>query len=60
MCQQGSYPILIDTSLYGSDMNLHNNRIICIYIADYERCTDEEIAGLIAHELAQGVHSYNI
>ena len=54
---QGAFPILLDTS-YSSDMNLHNNRIVSVYFADYERLTEDEVAGLIAHELAQGVHSY--
>lgn len=53
---QGAFPILLDTS-YSSDMNLHNNRIVSVYFADYERLTEDEVAGLIAHELAQGVHS---
>ncbi len=55
---QGVFPILLDTS-YSNDMNLHNNRTVSVYVADYERCTDDEIAGLIAHDLAQGVHSYS-
>ena len=56
--QQGAYPILLDTS-FSNDMNLHNNRTISIYFADYLRLsTDDEIAGIIAHELAQGEHSY--
>lgn len=56
--QQGAYPILLDTS-FSNDMNLHNNRTVSIYFADYLRLsTDDEIAGLIAHELAQGEHSY--
>lgn len=56
--QQGAYPILLDTS-FSNDLNLHNNRTISIYFSDYLRLsTDDEIAGLIAHELAQGEHSY--
>lgn len=56
--QQGAYPIIFDTS-YSNDMNLHNNRTISIYFADYLRLSsDDEVAALIAHDLAQGVHSY--
>ena len=56
--QQGAYPILLDTS-FSNDMNLHNNRTVIIYFADYLRlASDDEVAGLIAHELAQGEHSY--
>ena len=56
--QQGAFPILLDTS-FNNDMNLHNNRTVSIYFADYLRLsTDDELAGLIAHELAQGEHSY--
>lgn len=56
--QQGAFTLLLDTS-YNNDMNLHNNRTISIYFSDYLRLsTDDEIAGLIAHELAQGEHSY--
>ncbi len=56
--QQGAYPILLDTS-FSNDMNLHNNRCINVYFADYLRLsTDDEIAALIAHDLAQGEHSY--
>lgn len=55
--QQGAYP-LIDTS-FSNDMNLHNNRTVSMYYADYLRLsTDDEIASLIAHDLAQGEHSY--
>ena len=56
--QQGAYPALIDTS-YSNDLNLHNNRTISVYIADYAKSTsNDEVAALIAHDLAQGVHSY--
>ncbi len=56
--QQGAYPILLDTS-FSNDMNLHNNRCISIYFADYLRLSsDDEVAALIAHDLAQGEHSY--
>lgn len=56
--QQGAYPVLIDTS-YSNDINLHNNRTISVYIADYAKSTsNDEVAALIAHDLAQGVHSY--
>ncbi len=56
--QQGAYPIIFDTS-FSNDMNLHNNRTISIYFADYLRLsTDDELAGIVAHELAQGEHSY--
>ena len=56
--QQGAYPILLDTS-YSNDMNLHNNRTISMYFADYLRLSsDDEVSALIAHDLAQGLHSY--
>ena len=56
--QQGAYPILLDTS-FSNDMNLHNNRCISLYFADYLRLSsDDEVAALIAHDLAQGEHSY--
>lgn len=55
--QQGVTPI-IDTS-YTNDLNLHNNRCISLYFADYLRLSsDDEVAALIAHDLAQGEHSY--
>lgn len=55
---QGAFPIMLDTS-YSNDMNLHNNGVVSIYFSDYERlATEDELAGLVAHELAQGVHSY--
>lgn len=58
--RQGACPILFDSNLdYINDLNLHNNREISIYFVDYVRLsTDDEVAGLIAHELAQGEHSY--
>lgn len=56
--QQGAYPILLDTS-FSNDMNLHNNRCISLYFADYLRLSsDDEVAALMAHDLAQGEHSY--
>lgn len=56
--QQGACPIMIDTS-YSNDMNLHNNRTISVYFSDYAKmASNDEIAALIAHDLAQGVHSY--
>ena len=56
--QQGAYPVLLDTS-YINDLNLHNNRIISINFSDYLRLSsDDEVAALIAHDLAQGIHSY--
>lgn len=56
--QQGAYPIIFDTS-YSNDMNLHNNRTVSMYFADYLRLSsDDEVAALIAHDLAQGLHSY--
>ena len=55
--QQGVTPI-IDTS-YTNDLNLHNNRCISLYFADYLRLSsDDEVAALMAHDLAQGEHSY--
>ena len=54
----GIYPVLIDTA-YSTDINLHNNREISINIADYARMTsDDEVAALIAHYLAQGENSH--
>ena len=56
--QQKAYPILIDTS-YTNDLDLHNNHCVNLFWADYARlASDDEVAGLIAHELAQGEHSY--
>lgn len=55
---QGAFPLMLDTS-YSNDMNLHNNRTISLYFSDYSKMTsNDEIAALIAHDLAQGVHSY--
>ena len=56
--QQGAYSVLLDTS-YSNDLNLHNNRTISVYFSDYAKMTsNDEIAALIAHDIAQGVHSY--
>ncbi len=52
------YPISTDTSLY-KDYNLHNNREVTISVNEYQKLTsDDEVAALIAHNIAQGVHSY--
>lgn len=54
----GVFPILMDTSRT-HDYNLHNNRIVTIYTGDFAKAiTDDEVAALIAPEIAQGVHSY--
>lgn len=54
----GVMPIAIDTS-HSHDYNLHNNRVVNVYLGDYFKLnSDEELAALLAPEIAQGVHSY--
>lgn len=54
----GIMPILMDTSRT-HDYNLHNNRNVSIYTGDYAKTiSDDEVAALLAPEIAQGVHSY--
>jgi len=56
---QGAFPILQDYSRY-SAYNLHNNRIVTINIQDYNKMTsDDEVAALLAQNIARGVYSYN-
>lgn len=55
---QGCCPAYADTSRV-NDYNLHNNRIVNIYVADYFRIkTEDELAAILSHNIAQGVHSY--
>ena len=55
---QGAFPILQDYSRYCT-YNLHNNRIITINIQDYNKMiSDDEVAALLAHNIARGVNSY--
>lgn len=55
---QGAFPIVFDTSK-ASDYNLHNNRIVSVYLGDYFRLkSEDELAAILAHNIAQGVHSY--
>ncbi len=52
------YPVSTDTSIY-KDYNLHNNREVTISINEYQKLTsDDEVAAIIAHDIAQGIHSY--
>lgn len=52
------YPVSTDSSLY-KDYNLHNNREVTISINEYQKLTsDDEVAAIIAHDIAQGIHSY--
>lgn len=55
---QGPLPFWMDYSRY-ADYNLHNNRVVTVYIDDFCKMTsDDEVAALLAHNIAQGVHSY--
>ena len=55
---QGVFPKSLDFSKY-KDINLHNNRIVTIYKNDYKKMiSDDEVAALLAHNIAQGVHTY--
>ena len=52
------YPVYTDTSIY-KDYNLHNNREVTISVNEYQKLTsDDEVAAIIAHDIAQGIHSY--
>ena len=52
------YPVSTDSSLY-KDYNLHNNREVTVSVNEYQKMTsDDEVAAIIAHNIAQGVHSY--
>ena len=58
LARYGIMPILMDTSR-SHDYDLHNNRNVSIYNGDYAKTvSDDEVAALLAPEIAQGVHSY--
>ena len=53
-----AFPSSIEPDIY-KDYNLHNNREVTIPINIYPKLTsDDEVAAIMAHEIAQGIHSY--
>ena len=56
--QEDALPVVFDYST-AHDLNLHNNRRVYITANDYlKMVSDDEIAAILAHNLAQGEHSY--
>jgi hypothetical protein len=56
--ENSQMPILNDSS-YFNDLDLHNNRNVFIPYNDYVKLTsNDEVAAILAHNIAQGLHSY--